>query len=231
MTRKKKKIILILLLGGILFFEGRRVTFLFECLSATTELEKNYEVNKAMFSNLTRFVNGSSPIQFDLYSNDSLYMTFQDSSIYYIDLFVDSNYTIKPETTSEFKINNKGCLEVIKTDTIEVCNNNWQVQFFGHYKDQRINYLLKYYGWKRKDFEQLVEKVQRLNCYGFALDNNKYVLSYKTVSYYNDGQLHCFGHSDGYFDYLYTTHPDSFYWQNSITNLEGNYYGIKHWNF
>lgn len=158
-------------------------------------------------------------------------MTFQDTSIYYAGIFIDSNYVIRPKTRSEFRINDNSCLEVIDIDTMEVCNHNWQVQFFGHYKDKKIDDLLDYYGWIRQDFEQIVEKVQRLNCYGFANGDKHFGLSYKFVSYYNDGLLHCFGHSDGYFDYMYTTQPDSFYWQSSLEQLEDNFYGIKHWTF
>lgn len=158
-------------------------------------------------------------------------MTFQDSSIYYVDLFIYSTYYIGPKTKSDFLIDKQGCLEILDTDTMKVCNNNWQVQFFGHYKNQKIDGLLNYYGWTRQDFESLVEKVQELNCYGFSNNKEGFGLNFKIVSYYNDGILHCFGHSDGYFDYLHTAQPDSFYWQSSLKKLEENYYGIEHWNF
>ena len=220
-----------MVLTGLWLFEGRSVTFMFECFVAEKELEKNFVDNEAAFFDLVPFLDRSTPIQFDFHSEDSIYMTFQDSAIYYSDLFIDSNYSIGPETKSEFRINKNGCLEIIEADTLEVCNHNWQIQFFGHYKDKRINQLLSYYGWTRKDFEPLVEKIRVLNCTGFSNGEKYFALSYKIVSYYDDGMLHCFGHSDGYFDYMYTAQPDSFRWQSSLNKLDGNYYGIEHWNF
>ncbi|PCJ64368.1 MAG: hypothetical protein COA58_13520 [Bacteroidetes bacterium] len=232
--KKKKKIIigiLILVLGGLLFFEGRRITFSIECISAETELQKNFEEKKFDFFELAKFTKNTSPLQFDFHSGDTIYMTFQDSSIYYVDFFIDSIYSIRPETKLEFLIDEDGCLGVVDSDTVKVCNNNWRVQFYGHYKDKRIDQLLSYYGWTRHDFESLVEQVQELNCDGFTNSKNHFGLNYKTVSYYNNDFLHCFGHGDGYFGYLYTTQPDSFYGLSSLKKLENNYYGIEGWNF
>jgi hypothetical protein len=181
MTRKKKIIIgvFILILVGLLFFEGRRITFSLECLSAETELEKNFVANKNIFIEISKFVDDIPPLEFDFHSGDTIYMTFQDSSTYFVDLFIDSTYNIRPETKSDFQINEDGCLEIIDSDTLKVCNNNWQVQFYGHYKNQKINGLLNYYGWNRQDFERLVEKVQGLNCNGFSNTKKGFGLRYK----------------------------------------------------
>jgi len=214
-----------------LFFKGRRITFSMECFLAETELEMNFGGNKDDFFELAKFVKNTSPIEFDFHSGDTIYMTFQDSAIRIFDLFIDSTYYIRPGIKSDFKIDEDGCLEFIHSDTIKVCNNNWQIIFYGHYKNQKINGLLNYYGWTRKDFDRLVENVQKINCLGFENNKNGFGLSYKIVSYYNDRILHCLRHSDGYFDYLYTAQPDNFYLQNSLNKLEDNYYGIKHWNF
>lgn len=233
MTKKKKIVIgvFVLVLVGLLFFEGRRITFSIECLLVENELEKNYFDNKPDFFELAKFVENTPSLEFDFYSGDSIYMKFQDSSIYYVNLFIDSVYSIKSETKSEFLVDEKGCLVIIDYDTIKICNNNWQVQFYGHYKNKKIDQLLGYYGWTRQDFEKLIEKVKGLNCYSFKNSKNDFELGYKIVSYYNDRIFHCFGHPDGYFDYLYTSQPESIYWQSSLKKFGENYYGIEHWNF
>jgi hypothetical protein len=215
------------------FFTPRNYSFAWECLQAKKEQEKHFFDNKPAFFELASLVHDKTPITFDLSSNDSLYITFQDSSINYSDLFIDSTYNIRPRTKTVFRINTRNCLEVVNQDTIEVCNHNWQIQFYGHYKDKRIDNLLNYYGWKRLDFERVVEKVQELDCYGFINQNTSFGLSYKLVYYHEPtaGLFGCFGHSNGYFDYLYTTESDSFYWQNSLNQYEGNFHGIEHWSF
>lgn len=232
---KRKKIlvsVLALVLFGLWLFEGRRVSFSYECLIAENELDQNFQDNKAGFDALSKLVNGSALIQFEMYLGDSLFMTFQDSTIDHRDLFIDSNYFIRPKTTSQFRINDSGCLEVIGLDTMEVCNHNWQVQFSGHYQDDRIDNLLAYSGWIRKDFDNLVKRVKDLNCYGFSKGNDYFSLGYRRIYYYvNTGILGQFGHSNGYFDYMHTAQPDSFPWPTSLTELENNYYGIKYWEF
>ena len=231
MTKRKKLIYgaLIFIFCGFCFFILPRVVFLIKCLAAEKEIENNFANNKRGFIELAAILNNTSPIQFDIYSHDSININFKDTSIDYVDMFIDSNYTLNPETKLYFRVNPNGCLEVIGTDTIEVCNHNWQVNFFGNYRDHRIDNLLYYYGWTRENFEQIVEKVQGLNCYSFANGDKSFGLSYKVVSYYNDGGLHCFGHEDGYFDYLYTTRPDSFFWKESLEQLDGYFYSIKYW--
>lgn len=233
MTRKKKVTIgiMITVLAGLWILEGRRITFSFECIEAETDLDNNFRNNKSAFFDLIPLVQKALPIQFEVHSKDTIYLSFQDTSTSFDNLFIDSNYTIKSGTKSTYQINDKGCLLVIDKDTVEVCNHGWQILFIGHYKDNRIDNLLNYYGWIRPDFEQIVEKIQSLNCYGFAKEGQNFKLSYNIVSYSKDGILHCFGHSDGYFDYLYTVDPDSFFWQSSLEHLEGNFYGIKHWSF
>ncbi len=222
---------LLFVLGGLLFFEGRRITFSLECLSAEKELEKNFQDNKPSFYELMRLVKRSPSIQFDMFSGDTIYLSFHDTAMQYKNLFRDSVYTIGPQTKTKFSINSDGCLEVMETDTWKVCNQPWEVRFYGHYKDQRIDHLLNYYGWTRYGFEQLVRNIQAINCNGFRKEENDFSLRYKNISYFNDGILHCFGHHDGSFEYLYTTQPESFPWQNNLKKLEENYYTINSWNF
>lgn len=237
MTNKKKiqitiiVVIMTLAFGGLLLSEGRRIIFSLECMAAEAQLEKNFEAKKVEFFELANLVEHTPPLEFDLYSVDTINMRFHPPSIYSPDLFIDSIYFIGPAEKSGFLVNENNCLEIVDTDTMEVCNHNWLVHFHGHYKDNRIDNLLSYYGWPRMSFEKLVEKVQALNCMGFSNGNMGFELRYKVVSYYNDEIIHCFGHSDGYFDYLYTAQPDSFYWQSSLKQLEDNFYGIEHWNF
>lgn len=228
---------LILVLGGLLwlfgFFTPRNYSFAIECFKAEKEQRQHFVDNKTAFYDLVPLVSKATPIDFDIALGDTLFMTFQDSSIYYTDLFIDSTYKIRHSTKTEFLINDNNCLEVINKDTMEVCNHNWQIRFYGHYKDKRIDRLLDYYGWTRPDFEKVVEKVQGLNCYSFSNQNGNFGLRYNIIHYRESASrlTNCFGHSDGYFDYLYTTQPDSFYWKNSLDHYEENFYGIEHWTF
>ncbi len=231
---KKKKIsigIILTLVCILLFFEGRRISFSLECLSTEEDLKEHFEVHKVDFHEFVPLIKDAQPIAFDIYAKDTLTISFQDLSIDYIDLFIDSVYRINSNSKQLFQFNDSNCLEVVVSDTTIVCNHNWKVNFYGHYKDDRINELLKYYGWNRSDFEVVVKKVQKLDCHRFSNANGNFNLGYKYVSYYNDGIMHCFGHSDGLFDYMYTNEPDSFYWQESLEHYEDKFYGIHNWSF
>jgi hypothetical protein len=116
-------------------------------------------------------------------------------------------------------------LIINKDDTIEVCNRKWQVNFYGHFKDKRIDDLLRYIGWTKPDFENIVMKVKELSCHSLNTESGNFIIGFRTISYYSDGGFHCFGHTDGHFDYLYTTKPESFQWKESLVKLDGEFYG------
>ena len=69
-----------------------------------SELEKNFEDNNDDFFEFANFVKNTSPIEFEFHSDDTICTSFQDSSIQYIDLFIDNTYYIRPRIKSDFQI-------------------------------------------------------------------------------------------------------------------------------
>ena len=216
------------------FFKLRNYTFAIECRNAEHAQRKHFKENRESIYEFAAISKAYPPIAFEILSPDTISIYFQDSSINYSSIFIDSSYIIRRgrNAETEFRINGQDHLEVIMGDTIEVTNHNWQVSFDGYYKDPQIDNLLEYEGWKRGKFNRLVEKVQGLECRGFSSDGTNFLLSYKIVIYEEPtGIISMFRHQDGFFDYLYTTTPDEFYWQTSLKHYEGNFYGISHWSF
>lgn len=205
------------------------IPYIANCLLAKQELKKHFYENKENFISFATTFDNTSPLQFEVYSGDTIFMNLQDTSINSIPTFIDSTYRINSNTKSLFQVNSNNCLEVIENDTIRICNHSWQVIFYGSYKDKRIHNLLSYYGWTSSDFEKIVVKVKELGCSSLSIESKNIKLNYKIISYYNDGGTHCFGPSDGYFDYLYTKEPDSFIFKENLIPYEGDYYGVEVW--
>ena len=231
---KKKKVLLgiaLVLLLGFMYSYGRNFTFALECREAGKAMLANFEANKAGFHALVPSLEGKEPIHVDLYENDTININFFDATLQAPPFMADSMYFLAHDTARSFSISPNGCLQVTAADTVELCEPNWEVHFWGHYQDPRLDVFLNYRGWSRADFNRLLHNVRALNCSYVSSDGNGFDLGYEIVPFYHDAILRAFGHEQGYFDYAYTTEPEEFYWQESLSHLDGNYYAIQHWQF
>lgn len=222
----------VLILGIILFnFDWRRISFTKECLAAEKELKEFYETNKEELIYMAMLAAEQSSIEFYLNSDNTIGMTFQDTLSRRENYFMDSTYVIHDLKSPRFAISDEGELTVVRHDTILV-PRSWEVQFYGDYKDPRLIEFLNYQGWSATEFENLVSKVKSLEGTNFSIHEGSFLLGHNVVDYEDHGGLFvCFGHSDGYFDILFSKNTDEFQCSNSLKSYGDDFYGIEHWSF
>jgi hypothetical protein len=232
MTRKKKVILGIGALILIAYF-GSDIFFSVKCLIAKTQFKENYLTNKAHLLQLENIPKSENPFDFYMLNGDTVVMTFKDSSYNYygFDDYNDSSFYLTDTSHFQVDVDENFCLKLISEDTVQYCDVGWAVHYVGHYKSKSIDELLRYYKIKRNDFNSLVNILQQTNCQELSSNKDFYSLGYKFISYYGDGLTNCFGHSDGFFNYVQTENPDSVYFKEYLTEIDENIYEYSYWSF
>jgi len=235
MTRKKKMAVGVAFLTflGLLAWESERITFAIECLAAESALHEHFTRNETAFQALVPMVKANRPIDFYIYSNDTMYITFEDTTNNVDGFQFDNFHNIEAFSAHTFQVDSNGFLTIAGADTVKTCEPGWTVSFYGDYRETQMDAFLPYLGWTRSDFNQVIQQVQALSCYGFEGCKDEFVLSYERVLFYPapEGLTVCFGRTGGYFDYLYTNKTDNDYSPKDLIQYSNNYYGITNWHY
>lgn len=222
-------VIVLLWLGG--FFKLTNYLFAAECLAAEDRLDACFHQNKDLFYSLVELTEKHSAIYMESWEPDFVELWVSDTSHHGLS---DSTFVLRSETDNSLRPTSDGFLD-IDTGTLKTTyEGNWTVQFYGNYRDSRIDPLLNHIGWSREDFESLFAKTKVLNCFRLTSTKDSLELMAPIVFYHPPLRWMSPSppiHRNGFFGYLFVRHSENQLTQSNLEHYEGSTYAFKKWCF